>query len=227
MSFQVLWDNYPMILEGLWLTLQLTVSAVAIGLGLALVLALLSLSKNIVLQWPVKSIIFFFRGTPLLVQLFLVYHGSGQFRDELEVVGLWSYFRDGYFCAVLVLALNTAAYSAEIISGAIKSVDAKQIEAGKAFGMSRWTLYKRIILPQAARIGWTGYSNEIIFLMQATSLVSVITLLDLTGVAGRIISKTFAVYEVYIGIALLYLLITYTMVFIFSRVEKHLNRHKS
>ena len=227
MSFQVLWDNYPMILEGLWLTLQLTVSAVAIGLGLALVLALLSLSKNIALQWPVKSIIFFFRGTPLLVQLFLVYHGSGQFRDELEVVGLWSYFRDGYFCAVLVLALNTAAYSAEIISGAIKSVDAKQIEAGKAFGMSRWTLYKRIILPQAARIGWTGYSNEIIFLMQATSLVSVITLLDLTGVAGRIISKTFAVYEVYIGIALLYLLITYTMVFIFSRVEKHLNRHKS
>lgn len=227
MSFQVLWDNYPIILEGLWLTLQLTVSAVAIGLGLALVLALLSLSKNIVLQWPVKSIIFFFRGTPLLVQLFLVYHGSGQFRDELEVVGLWSYFRDGYFCAVLVLALNTAAYSAEIISGAIKSVDAKQIEAGKAFGMSRWTLYKRIILPQAARIGWTGYSNEIIFLMQATSLVSVITLLDLTGVAGRIISKTFAVYEVYIGIALLYLLITYTMVFIFSRVEKHLNRHKS
>ena len=227
MSFQVLWDNYPMILEGLLLTLQLTTSAVAIGLGLALILALLSVSKNIALQWPVKAIIFFFRGTPLLVQLFLVYHGSGQFRDELEVIGLWTYFRDGYFCAVLVLSLNTAAYSAEIISGAIKSVDAKQIEAGKAFGMSRWTLYKRIILPQAARIGWTGYSNEIIFLMQATSLVSVITLLDLTGVAGRIISKTFAVYEVYIGIALLYLVITYTMVFIFSRIEKHLNRHKS
>jgi octopine/nopaline transport system permease protein/arginine/ornithine transport system permease protein len=216
-----------MLLEGFWLTVQLTLSSVGIGLMMALVLALMSLSKNIALQWPSKAIIFFFRGTPLLVQLFLVYHGSGQFRDELEVVGLWTYFRDGYFCAVLVLSLNTAAYSAEIIAGAIKSVDPKQVEAGKAFGMSRWTLYKRIILPQAARIGWTGYSNEIIFIMQATSLVSVITLLDLTGVAGRIISKTFAVYEVYIGVALLYLVITYTMVFIFSRVEKYLNRHKA
>lgn len=227
MSFQVLWDNYPLILEGFWLTLQLTASAVMIGLVVALLLALLSLSKNVALKWPAKSFIFFFRGTPLLVQLFLVYYGSGQFRDELEVVGLWTFFRDGYFCAVLVLALNTAAYSAEIFAGAIKSVDAKQIEAGKAFGMSRWTLYKRIILPQAARIGWTGYNNEIIFIMQATSLVSVITLLDLTGMAGRIISKTFAVYEVYIGVALIYLLITYTMVFIFGRIEKRLNRHKS
>jgi len=227
MSWHILWDNAPMLLEGFWLTVQLTLSSVAIGLLIAMVLALFSLSKNIVLQWPSKAIIFFFRGTPLLVQLFLVYYGSGQFRDELEMLGLWTYFRQGYFCAVLVLSLNTAAYSAEIIAGAIKSVDPKQIEAGKAFGMSRLTLYKRIILPQAMRIGWTGYSNEIIFIMQATSLVSVITLLDLTGVAGRIISKTFAVYEVYIGTAILYLIITYTLVFIFSRIEKRLNRHKS
>jgi len=124
------------------------------------------------------------------------------------------------------LALNTAAYSAEIFSGAIRSVDKNQIEAGRAVGMTSLVLYRRIVLPQAMRIGWTSYSNEIIFIMQATSLVSIITVLDLTGVAGRIISKTFAIYEVYIAIALMYLVITYTMVFIFSRLEKRLNRHK-
>ena len=168
----------------------------------------------------------FFRGTPLLVQLFLVYYGSGQFRDELDSIGLWSLFREAYFCAIFVLALNTAAYSAEIFSGAIRSVDKNQIEAGRAVGMTSLVLYRRIVLPQAMRIGWTSYSNEIIFIMQATSLVSIITVLDLTGVAGRIISKTFAIYEVYIAITLMYLVITYSMVFIFSRLEKRLNRHK-
>jgi octopine/nopaline transport system permease protein/arginine/ornithine transport system permease protein len=156
-----------------------------------------------------------------------VYYGSGQFRQELDSIGLWTYFREAHFCAIFVLALNTAAYSSEIFSGAIRSVDRNQMEAGRAVGMTTFILYRRIVLPQALRIGWTGYSNEIIFIMQATSLVSIITVLDLTGVAGRIISKTFAIYEVYIAIALMYLAITYTMVFIFSRLEKRLNRHKT
>ncbi len=226
MSWSIVWDNAGWLLEGFWVTLQLTASAVIIGLVLALVLALLSLSTHRYYRWPAETIAFFFRGTPLLVQLFLVYYGSGQFRDELDSIGLWSLFREAYFCAIFVLALNTAAYSAEIFSGAIRSVDKNQIEAGRAVGMTSLVLYRRIVLPQAMRISWTSYSNEIIFIMQATSLVSIITVLDLTGVAGRIISKTFAIYEVYIAIALMYLVITYTMVFIFSRLEKRLNRHK-
>ncbi len=227
MSWHVIWDNAAWLLEGFWVTIQLTASAVSIGLFIALILSLLTLSTHRFYRWPAEAITFFFRGTPLLVQLFLVYHGSGQFRHELDAIGLWSYFREAYFCAVFVLALNTAAYSSEIFTGAIRSVDKNQIEAGRAVGMTSFILYRRIILPQALRIAWTGYSNEIIFIMQATSLVSIITVLDLTGVAGRIISKTFAIYEVYIAIALLYLVITYTMVFIFSRIEKRLNRHKA
>ncbi len=227
MSWYVVWENFAWLMEGFWVTVQLTSTSVFIGLFIALFLAIMKLSPIIIYRWPAETIIFFFRGTPLLVQLFLVYYGSGQFRHELDAIGLWTYFREGYFCAVFVLALNTAAYSSEIFAGAIKSVDKKQIEAGKAFGMSRWKLYQRIILPQAIRIGWTGYINEIIFIMQATSLVSIITVLDLTGVAGRIISKTFAIYEVYIAIAIMYLVITYTLVFIFSRLEKRLNRHQT
>ncbi len=169
----------------------------------------------------------FFRGTPLLVQLFLVYYGSGQFRHELDEIGLWVYFRQTFFCAVLTLALNTGAYSAEILIGSIKSVDKKQVEAGRAIGMSGVMLYRRIILPQAMRIAWSAYANEIIFIMQATSLVSIITLLDLTGIAGKIISKTFAVYEVYIAVALMYLALTYFMAFMFSRIEKYLRKHEA
>ncbi len=226
MDWSVIWDNFPALMDGFWLTLELTVLSVTIGLALAILLALMKLSSIPALRLPSEAIILFFRGTPLLVQLFLIYHGSGQFRHELDAIGLWGYFREAYFCAVLALALNTAAYSAEIFAGGIRAVDKKQIEAGRAFGMSGYKLYQRIIFPQAIRLSWNAYGNEIIFIMQATSLVSIITLLDLTGIGGKIISKTFAVYEVYIAIALLYLALTYTFVFIFSRIEKHLHRYE-
>lgn len=225
MDWNLVWENLPSLLEGLWVTVQLTALAVAIGSCIAVALSLMEHSRFRPLAWSSIGIVTFFRGTPLLVQLYLVYYGSGQFREALETVGLWVYFREPYFCAVLTLALNTGAYSAEILSGAIKNIDKGAIEAGQAIGMSRFTLYRRIIFPNAIRIAWTSYSNEIIFIMQASSLVSVITLLDLTGVAGRIISKTFAIYEIYIAVALMYLLFTYLLVFIFRRVEKRLQRH--
>ncbi len=225
MDWSVIFEYYPDFIDGFWVTLQLTSLAVSIGFLIAILLSLMKLSKNYALKWTSESIVFFFRGTPLLVQLYLVYYGSGQFRDELENIGLWVYFREAYFCAVLTLAFNTAAYSSEIFSGAIKAVDKGELEAGKAYGMSNFKLYQRIVFPNALRISWSSYANEIIFIMQATSLVSIITLLDLTGVAGRVISKTFAIYEVYIAVAILYLIITYALVFTFTRVEKYLNRH--
>jgi octopine/nopaline transport system permease protein/arginine/ornithine transport system permease protein len=226
MQWSIVLENFPILMGGLWITLQITSLAVIIGFGIAILLSLMNLSGIHLLKWLSTSITLFFRGTPLLVQLYLIYYGSGQFRDELEVVGLWGYFREAYFCAVLTLSLNTGAYTAEIFKGAIKSIDKGQVEAGKAFGMSTVTLYQRVIFPNVFRISWASYSNEIIFIMQATSLVSIITLLDLTGVAGRIISQTFAIYEVYIAVAIVYLIITYTLVFIFGRVEKRLRRHE-
>jgi len=227
MDWHIVWQNFPSLLEGFWVTIQLTVLSVSIGLMLALVLALMQISNISWLKWPSSTITFFFRGTPLLVQLFLIYYGSGQFRTELEELGLWVYFRQTFFCAVLTLALNTGAYTAEILVGSIKAVDRKQLEAAKAVGMPVTLMYRRIVLPQAFRIAWSSYANEIIFIMQATSLVSIITLLDLTGVAGKVISKTFAVYEIYIAVALMYLALTYLMVFVFSRIEKYLRRHEA
>ncbi|MGH1426637.1 MAG: ABC transporter permease [Arenicella sp.] len=226
MDWNIVWDNFPRLLDGLFVTVQITSLGVAIGSIIAVVLAMMHISNIAILKWPASTFVLFIRGTPLLVQLFLIYYGSGQFRHELDAIGLWTYFRETYFCAVLALALNTGAYSAEIFIGSIKSVDKKQVEAGRAYGMSGITLYRRVIFPQALRIAWSAYANEIIFIMQATSLVSIITLLDLTGVAGKIISKTFAVYEVYIAVALMYLAFTYTLVFIFSRIEKYLRRHE-
>ena len=222
MDWHIVWENFPALMSGFWVTVQLTSLAIIIGLIIAVILCLMTFSKHIVLRWPSETIIFFFRGTPLLVQLYLVYYGSGQFREALDAIGLWVYFREAYFCAALTLAFNTGAYSAEIFNGAMKSVDKGQIEAGKACGMSAFKLFQRIIFPQALRTSWAAYGNEIIFIMQATSLVSIITLLDITGVAGRIISKTFAIYEVYIAIAIMYLVITYSLVFLFKFIEKRL-----
>ena len=225
MNFEMLMGYAPRLLDGLWVTLGITGLSVLIGLILAVPIALMRLSSYKILQWPSYFFVFYFRGTPLLVQLFLVYYGSGQFRVELTELGLWSYFREAYFCAVFTLTLNTCAYTAEILRGAIQSVPKGEIEAGRACGMSGVLLYRRIILPSALRTAWPAYGNEVIFLMQASSLVSIITLLDLTGVARRIISETFAVYEVYLLVAAAYLVITYVLVFVFKRVETHLQRH--
>jgi octopine/nopaline transport system permease protein/arginine/ornithine transport system permease protein len=225
MELDVVWENLPKLLQGAQLTLEITLLSLLIGLFIAVPTALLRLSKNPLLWMPAYAYILYFRGTPLLVQLFLIYYGSGQFRPELTDLGLWGLFREAYFCGVLALTLNTGAYTAEILRGAIQAVPAGDIEAARACGMSRWLMYRRIVLPKALRLAWPMYGNEVVFLMQATSLVSVITLLDLTGVAGRIISKTFAVYEIYLATALLYLVISYIFIFLLKRVENRLNRH--
>ncbi|AKH21972.1 ABC transporter permease [Sedimenticola thiotaurini] len=227
MDLEVIWENLPKLLQGAQLTLEITVISLLIGLAIAIPFALMRLSRHAVLWMPAYAYILYFRGTPLLVQLFLIYYGSGQFRAELSDLGLWGFFRDAYFCGVVALTLNTGAYTAEILRGAIQAVPAGDIEAARACGMSKVLMYRRIILPKAIRLAWPMYGNEVVFLMQATSLVSVITLLDLTGVAGRIISKTFAVYEIYITTAVLYLIITYAIVFVFRRIERRLNRHQA
>ncbi len=159
------------------------------------------------------------------MQIFLIYYGSGQFRPLLEDLGLWTLFREPYFCAVLTLTLNTAAYTAEILRGGIMAVPHGEIEAARACGMSGPLLYRRIILPKAFRIALPAYSNEVVFLFQATSLVSIITLLDLTGIARIIVARSFAVYEIYITAGIIYLIITYGILWIFKRVEFSVSGH--
>lgn len=225
MNLPLVLDSLPQLLGGLLVTLEITALALVLGLAAAVPLALMRVARNPLIRAPVYGFIFYFRGTPLLVQLFLIYYGSGQFRAELEALGLWIWFREAYFCAVLTLTLNTAAYTAEILRGAIQAVPHGEIEAGRAMGMSRRLLYRRIILPKAFRIALPAYSNEVIFLFQATSLVSIITLLDLTGVARVLVARTFAVYELYIAAGLLYLACTYFILWVFRRVEHRLSAH--
>ena len=229
MDYQIIIDSLPALLEGMVLTIQITILSLICGLTMAIPLALFRVSKNPLLWMPAYAYILFFRGTPLLVQLFLIYYGSGQFRDELEAWGLWQFFREAYFCAVFGLALNTAGYTAEILRGAIRAVPHGDIEAGLACGMTRPLLFRRIILPKAFRLALQAYSNEVVFLFQATSLVSIISLMDLTGVARVIAARSFDIYEIYITAGILYLIVTYGILHIFKKVEyrwsAHLRRH--
>ena len=218
-------DSLPRLMSGTWVTVQITALAVVIGLCLAVPVALMRVARNRLLSIPSYAFCFYFRGTPLLVQIFLVYYGSGQFVHFLETIGLWPFFKQAYFCAVLTLTLNTAAYTAEILRGAIEAVPWGEIEAARACGMNTRVMFRRIILPKAFRLAWPAYTNEVVFLLQATSLVSIITVMDLTGVTRVIAARSFAFYEMFIAAALIYLVMVYGVLFVFRRIERRISAH--
>lgn len=222
MDFEIIVESIPRLLDGTFVTVQITALSIFLGFCLAIPLALMRVSRNRMISVPTYGFIFYFRGTPLLVQIFLIYYGSGQFQDFLSQIGLWEFFREAYFCAVMALTLNTAAYSAEIFRGGIEGVPYGEIEAARACGMSGALLYRRIVLPKAIRIAWPAYTNEIVFLLQASSLVSIITLMDITGVARVISARSFAFYEMFLFAALIYLILVYGLLFVCKRIEKRL-----
>ena len=227
MDFEIIIQSLPRFFHGILITLEITAISLFIGFFLAIVLAVMRVSKNPFIWMPVYGLNFYFRGTPLLVQLFLIYYGSGQFQEFLSQVGLWQFFKEAYFCAVLSLTLNTAAYASEIFRGGIQGVNFGEIEAGRACGMSGVLLYRRIILPSALRIAWPAYTNEVVFLLQASSLVSIITLMDITGVARVIAARSFAFYELFLTAAVIYLILVYGVIFVFKKIEKKINAHLS
>ena len=208
MNFELMIETFPKLLSGLNLTIQLVAISLFLGFCLAIGLALLRLSNNTFLSFFAKTYVFYFRGTPLLVQIFLIYYGIAQFEIIRETF-VWSFFKEAYWCGILALTLNTCAYSSEIIRGGIMSVPFGQIEAAKSVGMSRFLLYRRIILPIAFRQALPAYGNEIILMVKATSLVSTITLMEVTGIARLIIAKTFSPVEVFIVAGLIYLTINF------------------
>lgn len=225
MDFAFMAETWTALAAGLPLTLRLAASAVLCGGVLALLLALMRLSGIAPLDWPARAFVFCFRGTPLLVQMFLIYYGLGQFRPTLQVWGLWGFFREAYWCALTALALNTAAYASEIIRGAILSVPAGQIEAGRACGMGRLTLARRIIGPVALRQALPAYSNEIISMVKATSLASVITLAEVTFIAQKLISQTFRAIEIFVCAGSIYLIINIAVTRAILLAEYRLSPH--
>jgi octopine/nopaline transport system permease protein len=180
------------------------------------------LSGSRVLSAIAQAYVFVFRGTPLLVQIFLIYYGLGQF-PEVRQSFAWPLLREPYWCALLAFTLNTGAYSSEIIRGGILSVPFGQIEAARACGMPRSLIFRRIIAPQGLRVVLPAYGNELILMTRSTALASVITLMEVTGIASTIISETFRAVEVFICAGAIYLFIN----FVISRAIALLERRFS
>ncbi len=216
--------EFPRLVDGALLTAELVGLSVLAGFVLAIPIALSRLARSPLLWAPAYGYIWFFRGTPLLLQIYMLYYGTGQFPWVTDSV-LWPVLREAYWCALISFTLNTAAYQAEVLRGAILGVPHGEVEAARACGMSGALVYRRIVLPKAFRLALPAYSNEVVFLFQATSLASIITLLDLTGIARIVVARSFAVYEIYLTAALIYLVITYGILFIFKRVEFKLSGH--
>lgn len=224
MDLPFLWETFLSLVAAVPLTLQLAATAIVLGVFLALGLALSRLSGILPLDWFARAYIFVFRGTPLLVQIFLIYYGLGQFREVRQSM-LWVVLRDPYWCAVIALMLNTAAYSAEIIRGGLLSVPFGQIEAARACGMSRFMAFRRIALPLAIRQALPGYSNEMISMVKATSLASIITIMEVTGVAAKLISETYRAIEVFVVAGAIYLAINFILTRLVALAEYQLSPH--
>ncbi len=221
MTWEIFIKWLPSFLDGAWLTLQLVGISVIAGLILALPLGIARSSRHFPVRALPYAYIFFFRGTPLLVQLFLVYYGLAQF-ELVRQSALWPYLRDPYWCAILTMTLHTAAYIAEIIRGAIQNVPPGEVEAARALGMSRSRTLWHIILPRATRIGLPAYSNEVILMLKASALASTITLLELTGMARKIAARTYLHEEMFLTAGLIYLVIAFILMQGFKLLERWL-----
>jgi His/Glu/Gln/Arg/opine family amino acid ABC transporter permease subunit len=220
----ILAEHWPRYLSGTWLTIQLVVISAILGLLLAVPVALARLSSNPLIHGTATAYSLFFRGTPLLVQIFLVYFGLGQF-GFVRASFLWPFLREAYVCALITFVLNTAAYSAEVVRGGILAVPRGEVEAAKAAGMSRLTAYRLVILPRAFSIALPAYSNEVIILMKGTALASTITLLELMGEAQLISSRTYKPIQVFVIAGIIYYALTLIITRIFGFLERRFNRY--
>lgn len=224
MDYAVIIENLPLYLSGLWVTLQLLVLALGFGFALALPVAIAAASQRWWVNAFPRGFIYFIRGTPLLVQVYLIYRGFADFQILRESV-LWHIFREAYWCALIAFSLNTAAYTAEIIRGAIVQTAVGELEAARAFGMSRFTTMRRVILPSVLRRSLPAYGNEVIFMLHGTALAGVITVVDLFGAARIVNSRYFVPFESFIAAGFFYLCLTFAIVYAFKLAERKWHAH--
>lgn len=218
-DYTVVQANLPLYLSGLLETLKLLGISLLLGLLAALPLALMRVSGRRWVSGLAWLYTYVIRGTPMLVQLFLIYYGLAQFAAVRESV-LWPMLSNATFCACLAFAINTSAYTAEIIAGSLRSTPHGEIEAARAMGMSRSLMYRRILLPSALRRALPQYSNEVIMMLQTTSLASIVTLMDLTGAARTVNAQYYLPFEAYITAGAIYLCITLVFVRLFKLAER-------
>lgn len=224
MPLELLAEYWPRFLDGTLMTLKLTGMSILIASIISPFFALMRTNAPFIVRIVLRIYISFMRGTPILAQLFLIYYGSGQFRPFLQEWGLWTFFRDPFNCALLAFVLNSTAYQTEILRGAIAGIDQRELEAAKAYGMSKFTTLRRILFPHTYRIAWPALGNEVILLMKASALASVVTVFDIIGRTRQVFSRTFD-FSAYLWAAIIYLLITAIFVLLWKLAENYLSRH--
>jgi His/Glu/Gln/Arg/opine family amino acid ABC transporter permease subunit len=224
-DFVIIAQHWEMFLTGIGYTLLIVVVSLVVGGALSLPLAVARAYRTPITSQIIWGYVYLFRGTPLLVQLYLIYYGSGQFRGELEAVGLWWIFKEPLWCTLIAFVLNTAAYTTEIFRGAIEAIPYGEVEAAKACGMSNWLRTTRIVLPNALRRALPAYSNEIIFMVHGSVVASTVTIVDILG-AGRILNaKYYLAYEGFLAAAALYMILVLFITRGFKLWEKHWHAH--
>ena len=224
MDIAFILDVLGRLLAALPMTLSIFVLCVLLGLVLAIGLTAMRVSGNRVLDRCARGYVFVFRGSPLLVQLFLIYYGLGQF-PEIRHSFAWPVLREPFACAVISLALCTAAYQTEIFRGALATVPEREVEAARACGMSGLLLLRRVVLPIALRNALPAYSTELILMVKSTSLASIITVTEMTAVAQKVITQTYRTMEVFLCAAIMYLAINFIMARLVGLLEFRLSRH--
>lgn len=224
-DWDVIIKYYPKLLDGALLTLELVAVSGLVGVLLAVPLALMRASGNRAVNFLPFCFIYFFRGTPLLIQIFLIYYGASQFAGVRESV-FWPILKEPYWCAIIAFTLNTAAYSAELFRGAIQAIPKGELEAADAFGMSWGLKTRRIVLPRAFGIALPAYGNEVILMLKSSALASTITLLDLTGMARTIQARTYTPVELFTAAGVIYLLIAAVVIGLFYLLESRFNRYQ-
>jgi len=219
MDFDLILNSFPKLLVGCIATLKLLSLSIIIGLIIGLIFAILRIKNNIILGRIAYLYSYIFRGTPLLVQIFIIYYGLGQVEFIRESF-LWVILKEPYWCAIIAFALNTGAYTSEILRSAFQTIKPGFIEAGKSLGISNKIIFYKVQVPIAIRQSLPAYGNEIILMLKGTSLASTVTLMDLTGVAKYIISTTFKPIEVFIVAGSIYLFFTFIIHNIIKFLEK-------
>ena len=219
MDIELMINSFPKLLSAAVITLKLLSVSLIIGLFIGLFFAILRLNKNIFINRFAYGYSYIFRGTPLLVQIFIIYFGLGQI-EYLRSTVLWVILKEPYWCAIIAFALNTGAYTSEILRSAFQTIKPGIIEAGKSLGISNKVIFYKIQIPIAIRQSLPAYGNEIILMMKGTSLASTVTIMDLTGVAKYIISTTFKPIEVFIVAGGIYLFMTFIIHNVIKFLEK-------
>ena len=214
----------PRYLHGLWVTVSLVGLSIVFGALLSVPIAFARMAQNRLLNGIAYCYVYLFRSTPLLAQLFLIYYGLGSFKPQLEAVGLWWFFREAWYCGLFSFVLNTAAYQAEILRGAIESVPRGQHEGAAALGLSRRIAFRKIILPQALIVALRPYGNEIVLMMKGSAVVAIVTVYDLMGETRYAFSRTFD-YQTYLWAAIFYLIMVEGLRQVWAVLEKRLTRH--